>query len=406
MRTEDTSQLERVIRELYCQKPVRVYEAGVECPARVIQFSEGHIHLEHHGPPDPRRNLLLDHNEHVMLLECRLIERINSDQEKIRPIRLHIRKKTRQQPRVNLSDEHANTGHIHVRDLMPISAVTASFAMVNDRRDRILEVYTNAIQERLHASVVQENNAGEGTVNTGIVLRKSARLDHRMRPMQQHHKAIYAPQRFEEGSWQHEHTHTFIPYADYRLLRTYDDISGAFLSEISTPLWFKNRIIIGYVRAIATVKLEYAQYEFLRTMTLRLASDLQKHDCMPENPATCVVLDVSKSGLGIVHPAARIVKSFMPGENTLLDLYRDREHMHTFTATIRNVRAAAGGAHRVGLEFNQVNADQHEFLEQIIAIAHPVGNSAGQTGSERAPASETDSDAHTDQPNDSISNGQ
>lgn len=201
--TNDPEQLKAVIERVFVPAAVVfLRDRNGDTPSRILRYTFPVMEIQ--KPPGEAarlRLLTVEHRDHRLLIECGVLKS-NESTEMIKPLRLHIRTKQRAESRLKF-DHTTNANEPYLTGTLPVEGVPGALASLDAKRDSILRVYALALKERFDQETMVK-----------VHLRKSNRLDHRMRPMNNLHKPIYAPDRFEEGSWHREGMHEFIPFSD------------------------------------------------------------------------------------------------------------------------------------------------------------------------------------------------
>lgn len=356
-RTKDPEQLKKLIEHLYCKLDVSLRHADGDFPVRVLGFANNTLEID--GPPveGSERILKVENREHLMLLECEFIESREAGRESVRPVALELRKKQARDPRVAVDEEQSRT--LWISGCLPQATIPAAMGSLNKKRDVIVRVYANALREAL----------GEEDHIVSIHLRRSNRLDHRMRPMAARRAAIFAPSRYEELFVDDVDLSCVLPFEDYVRIRSYDDYPRTIVSEISYPLWFRKTYLYGYIQILGKRQLGAPAMELAAQTARKLETDLLGYECLPKNPLRCPILDFSHTGIGFLLPNhSPYVKSVMPGEPLILDVHWPDEALSTITGVVKSMKNMER-AYRIGLQLDPMTPETTTLIE-----THVFGN--------------------------------
>ena len=355
--TNDPLQMHKVIEHAFVRGTVHLRDRNGESSTRVLRYQRPVLEIE--VPPADQndqarvRLLTVDHNDHLLLLECGVLKR-NGGTEILKPARLHIRAKQRSETRHKIS--HGEATEPYITGCIPVASIPSSLASLDARRDAIIRVYSMALRERyLEGAEVK------------VLLRRSNRLDHRMRPMFHRPKPIFAPHRFEEEHWMRPGVENFVPFTEYRKIRSYDDVPRTFVSEIAEPLWFRGQYLYGYLQVIHREVMDDEMYTAIHELARKLELDMEGYECLPRNPTRCEVEDLSHSGVGfVVSRNSPHIKGFMPGEAIFFQLCLPGQEPLELGGVIQNVKNQETGF-RFGVEITRIGPEASQILDTYLA---------------------------------------
>jgi hypothetical protein len=350
--TNDPDQLQKVIEQVFSVAPVRLRDRNGETDAHILRYHQPILEIAL-PPVEARIRLLtLDHRDHLLMLECGVLKR-NDASEYLKPLRLHIRAKQRSETRFKV--DHGGSTEPYITGCLPVATLPTALSSFDARRDAVIRVYSLALRERFP----------EGC-EVKVLLRRSNRLDHRMRPIMHYRKPIFAPHRFEEGHWLMAGMGDFVPYSEYRKVRTYEDVPRSFLSEVSEPLWFRGQYLYGYLQVINRAVMDLEQYGVVQQLARKLELDLEGYECLPVNHTRCEVEDLSHSGVGFMVPRnSPHVKGFMPGEAIFFTLCLPDQSPLQLGGVIQNVKNLEAGF-RFGVEISRISVEDSQILDSYL----------------------------------------
>lgn len=344
----DPEQLDKIIRQIFMKKGCRLHENGGHFPVRLLGYQANVLQIAHRRNPGHIRLLVLKHKEYWMMLECHVESRASGNREMVKPVCLHIKEQIRREPRTIL-DAGARAVMF---DIIPLKRFPDLFNAENRIRDRLLKAYHDGLAKRYLFS--------------DIKLLKTMRMDLRMRLFNRFFLPIYAPDVYSGIGWKGE---GFIPYGEYSKIVGIDFPGGDLVSEISVPLIYNRLVAWGYLRVFSESMLTMTDLEELTQTASDLAREFEDQSILPGNPEICVVLDVSRQGLGFAHANnAHLSPYYVPGEDIIFKLKFGEEEAHPFYGAIKNTRMIAGN-YRIGVEFKMLNSQSESYLERLLKAA-------------------------------------
>ncbi len=345
--TNDPGQLARVIQNVFLKRAPLLRDEFGEGSVELQEYRDGVLFAKHGRPEARVRLLFLLHGDHLLVLECGVDERMATGVEKLRPRKLHLRPPRRAE-RMPISSEQGE--NVFATGCVPVDAIPEALNHMNRKRDRVLEVYGKALGERLPSG---------STVD--FRLRRTQRLDPHMRAMQLAHRPIFAPHTSDTTFWALMDPATFVPFEQYAEVRRYED-DKELRSEIAVPLWYRDLFLYGYVYVRATEPLTLPAFQVASAIAGRVHEEFTKHGCLPQSNARCTLLDISRTGAGILYPhRSGYHKAFMPGAEVLIDLKLGEAGDISCLGVLKNIRSLEH-AHRFGIEFAPLSPAQEELL--------------------------------------------
>ena len=344
-KVNDPAQLNQIVKNVFCKQPVRLKESEGVFPASIVSFDGVHLHIAHKRPEAPSRILFLNHKDYWMLLECRVVERPAAHQELLKPVTLHLKRQIRREARVDVQGDAIKLQHF-----LPESLLLDTLAADNKQRDALLQVYEGELKKTYQL--------------IAITLLRSKRMDHRMRLLNKVHLPIFAPNRFVKSQW----LPGYVSFDDYEKLLSYDSFKASLKSEITIPLFFGDMLLWGCVTVLAEQEMNMKDMQNILSVVNDLHGEFVNHRFLPVNEELCPVTDISKSGLGFTHPKnANLSRYCIPGEEAYFQLhFPDQEGVY-FKGVIRNSRVV-GQQYRIGLEFKDLTAPQHETIDKYLKM--------------------------------------
>ena len=342
----EPQQLEQIIQNVFCKVPVKLKEQNQLHNIKVLGYQNKVLDIVLAQPAGaPVRVLVVNHKDYWMLLECQVLESPAQNHERLKPLRLHLKRQIRKETRYDVQD----SGPI-VQNCIPVKLIPEKLYLDDKQRDALLKIF----QDKLEVEYYQVE----------VILRQSMRMEHRLRIMERVKAPIYAPDRNSMKGWQGGDT---VPYPEYEKIKGYDDFPDKLRSEISVPLLYRKTVIWGYIRVMNIKELTTDDLKKIKAVGASLEKEFEARGFLPRAAEKLGVVDISQHGLGFRHPKNQLLsRHFRPGEPLILDLLFPEDGKNMFlTGNIRNMKIA-GDEYRIGLEFKDIDADQFTILEDYI----------------------------------------
>jgi hypothetical protein len=342
-KVSDPAQLREITERLFARLPVRILEPTGEKAVHVAGARDGILDVRHQLPEAAARVLTLVHGEHRMLLECHVLSH-EGGAERLKPVRLILhQRQIRSEPRVETT-----TGSLFLTNCLPVTSVFESFAIVDERRDQMVEALKLELKKRYS--------------DAQLVLRRSSRVDSRMRLMSQHYRPVYFSR---DPDAMKEIDDRFVPAAETEKSIRAEGFPGHFLCEASFPLIYHRTLIFGYLQILSPAQMQPDHWDEMGALATKAEKALLPF--LPTAPDKCPVADLSMHGIGFLHGNNQFVlRHFMPGTEITFDLHFPDGFVAGCLASIRNLRSKER-THRVGAELKPLRPVENEHLTQYLA---------------------------------------
>ncbi len=344
-KVNDPEQLRQICARIFTKLPVHIKDKEKVESVRVLGYEPPLLTVEHNRPDADLRVLIVNHDQHLMLMECKVQERLNPGQEKLHPVRLHLKRKIRKQKRVSLASD---SGKLVVDDLITLRSIPEGLSKIDEKND----------------SPFKEALAQLKTIQSiaRLTVRKSFRLDNRMRAMMARDVPIFIPDRTSSRVPEFP----VITMDEYRKILNYEPHPDQILSEVSSPVRFKGLYLMGVATIISSEPMTDHHYEAVDEIVKNLEKEILDRHIVPYNPEHCPVVDINSGGAGILHPHnPHVMRGFLPGEEVTFDLHFPGEKSYPIMGNIRNIKSLER-AHRIGLEFESLGSDVQQELEEFL----------------------------------------
>lgn len=342
-RINDSSQLQQICEKLFLNNTVSLREKDGLHRLEIRNCEYPHLFLEHSRPDGEVRLIHLKHKEHDMFLECRPEGMTDANLEKVKVMRLHLKRAVRKENRAV-----ADGNMVTVRNMVPAKLFPEWLSRENNKRDIAVTGFTKLFQKIRPSAEVQ--------------LRKSFRMEPRLRAMTSYNKPIIIMDRTTSLSDNPES----IPYEEYKKVLQYEKNSDKLVGEITLPLMYRDVHIYGMVIIKSETAFTETELNQVKKLHTQLRETFEKEKFLPGNPEICPVADLSASGAGFIHPHNQFfIQSMSPGEHVYLDLNLPGHEPLSLCALIRNIKSMER-MHRIGVQFEDMDADKAYMLEDFV----------------------------------------
>ncbi|MBE7437920.1 MAG: PilZ domain-containing protein [Spirochaetales bacterium] len=350
----DVAQIARVVDQLYMKGEVNLSLNGSLMAVTLTHLDGGRITAVYAREVEsaPERLLRLLTREHQMVLQCRVVAR-NSDRiEELEPFRLHLQNRAARGERAAVPEKKV----LYVTGLVSLDSFIDRLSSINHKRDTIIEYCIDKLKQKYDF--------------VRIELRRSYRMEARMRLMDSLKKPIFAPDRTDADKWQLSarvaFEEQFIGYGDYRSLDQYGNIPAGMQSEIDVPLSYRNIFLYGFIQVFSTHNLQADDYIFIERYARSLEKELESQGLLPSNPEKSPVVDLNLGGIGIMHPHnSSVLRDFQVGDEVIFDLHFPRMPALAFPGVVANARSLEK-AHRIGIQFKDLKEEQTSRLQATL----------------------------------------
>ncbi|MBU43077.1 MAG: hypothetical protein CMN76_07670 [Spirochaetaceae bacterium] len=344
-KVNDPEQLRQICAKIFTRLPVHIKDKDRVEAARVLGYEAPLLEVEHNRPDAEIRVLIVNHDQHLMLMECKVQERPAPGHEKLHPVRLHLKRKIRKQKRVSLSSDSRK---LVVDDLITLRSIPESLSKVDEKND---SPFKEALAQLKTIQAIAR-----------LTVRKSFRLDNRMRAMLARDVPIFIPDRTSSKA----PGFPVITMEEYKKILNYEAHPDRILSEVSIPVRFKGIYLMGVATIISSEPMTDHHFEGVQEIVSNLEREILDRHIVPYNPEHCPVVDINSGGAGILHPHnPHVMRGFLPGEEVTFDLHFPGEKAFPVLGSIRNIKSLER-AHRIGLEFEQLPSDLNSELEDFL----------------------------------------
>ena len=149
----DHAQLHQITEKLFCRLPVHLIHNNQRHAIQAMNYQHPQFEVLHQLPRGDSRTLLLEKDDHSMMLECSVVNRTEKGTEIVKPMRLYLTKRgIRHENRVAVAGGELAG---QVRNVIPQTEFYRVNAGASSGRDALLMQYANAMKELVPECVVK-----------------------------------------------------------------------------------------------------------------------------------------------------------------------------------------------------------------------------------------------------------
>ncbi len=161
------------------------------------------------------------------------------------------------------------------------------------------------------------------------------RMNSRMRLMNTHEKPIFVPNIAQPDSVRPE----FVSFNDYYAITKSSNVLDKYKSEICIPIKYKNFIMIGYVHAMHSTRLDSNSYNTFKLVAASIIKDIHSSGVFEESRETCNVLEANPTSIRFLHPPTRLAsRIFSMGGTVIFDLISKSGHRKFVRGVVKGIK--------------------------------------------------------------------
>ena len=161
------------------------------------------------------------------------------------------------------------------------------------------------------------------------------RMNSRMRLMNSHEKPIFIPNIAQPELVRAE----FVPFNDYYSLTKSSDFLDKYKSEICVPIKYKNFIMIGYVHAMHSTRLDSNSFNTFKLVASSIIKDVHTSGVFEESRETCTVIEANPNSIRFLHPPTRLAsRIFSMGGTIIFDLISKTGHRKFVRGVVKSIK--------------------------------------------------------------------
>jgi len=161
------------------------------------------------------------------------------------------------------------------------------------------------------------------------------RMNSRMRLLSTHNKPVFIPNYEKPELVKPE----FIPLKDYLPIAKANPNFERYKSEICLPIKYKNYLMIGYVHAMHTTRLDINSFNTFKLIVSSIVKDVHSSGIFEESREVCPVEEVNKNTIKFLHAPTRLAtRIFSMNAILIFDIVNKEGRRKFFRATVKGIK--------------------------------------------------------------------
>jgi hypothetical protein len=333
----------QVVKSLFPQLPIAMIYEGEEIPVKVVSATKEMLVIRSLGRKDAEERILtFTNNGSLYHFHFTYLPQSNPDWEFLTPSKMVIQKNSlRKKERLHVKQDSGNSYYIN--GFIESNSVIEKINSMRGVQKAIEEALTTI---RLRFSSGEFHDFSEN--------------DFRCKVLQ-----ISGLPIFLINSRNHIPNDNFtnlnmikkaIPESEWETIRG---------PEITVPIYFRGKIMVGYLKMTHSMELEYEDFSLLNMLQSLITKEINQRDIFLFSDEKAKIIDMSKGGVGFIHPRAGYEDAFKIGKKILFEMHMDKGLFAVFHVIVRNIRIHEEQFLRVGCEFFDLTEEESIFLQNF-----------------------------------------
>ena len=188
------------------------------------------------------------------------------------------------------------------------------------------------------------------------------RMNSRMRLMSSFDKPIFIPNIAQPDLVKSE----FVPFNDYYALTKSSDFLDKYKSEICIPIKYKNFVMIGYVHAMHSTRLDSNSYNTFKLVASSIIKDVHTSGVFEESKENCPVVEINATTVKFLHPPTRLAsRIFSMGGSIIFDLISKSGHRKFLRASVKAIKPTQKD-YAISCDFTLNSPEEVSGLEEFL----------------------------------------
>ncbi|MCB1177012.1 MAG: PilZ domain-containing protein [Leptospiraceae bacterium] len=339
----DPSLLGQVIKSLFLNMPVSMIFDGDETPVKVLNAEKEFIIIKSTGRKDfGDRLLTFTNNGSLYHFHFNLKNKVNQADEYLEPYKLVIMKNgLRKHERIPVKEVESKS--YYIQSFIKVEEIFPKLSKLNSLNINIQKMISSIEERFLEVEFIHTEDS-----------------DFRIKLMK-----ISGLPIFLANSRNHSIGNSFInlkEMKEYFGTDEWEEIQGP---EISIPIYFKGKILLGYIKVRTEIEFELDDVTFINTFVNNFTRIINKEEGFEFSKEKGKILDLSNSGVGFLHPRIGYENVFRVGEKVLMEMHMDKGLFANFQIIIRNNSNINENSQRIGAEFFELSEEESIFLKNF-----------------------------------------
>ncbi len=189
------------------------------------------------------------------------------------------------------------------------------------------------------------------------------RMNSRMRLMNTHDKPIFIPEITNPDLVKQE----FVPFKDYYVLTKNSNFLDKYKSEICIPIKYKNIVMIGYVHAMHSSRLDSNSYNTFKLISASIIKDIHSSGAFEESKENCPVIELNSTAIKFLHPPTRLAsRMFSMGGTVIFDIISKSGQKKSVRGVVKGIKPTDKD-YAINCDFAIHTPEESKSLEDFLA---------------------------------------
>jgi hypothetical protein len=344
----DLQLIGKVISSLFPRIPVSMYHENEQTPIQIISANQEGIVIKGTDRIDKGvRILTFTNNFSLYHFWFELLPGSNADIEFLKPMKMVIRDDAKRvESRVVVVKKPESEEKIFIH-----SIISNEELLQNSRK---IKSTIQPLWASRSKSILQKF--------TTLELKLDALDDLRMTIFRSSQRPIFLP---KPGSLDPYNTAFFNPVQYRELLNTSPDPNPILGAEITIPIVFREKILLGYTRATHTSALTMEDFQTCSSIANTLISEINSHEELINVHERCEVIDISSSGIGFLISNSEYHQKILATSAILFFTIQIFGEKIPMKAVVRYSSKDESQMIRIGCEFYDLTLDEKAKLREL-----------------------------------------
>jgi hypothetical protein len=344
----DLQLIGKVISSLFPRIPVSMYHENEQTPVQIISANQEGIVIKGTDRIDKGiRILTFTNNFSLYHFWFELMPGSNVDIEFLKPMKMVIRDDAKRiESRVVVTKKAESEDKIFINSIISNEELLQN---TNKIASTIQPIWDSRSKSILHKF-------------TTLELKLDAIDNIRMTIFRSSQRPIFLP---KPGSLDPFNTAFFNPVQYKELLNTSSDPNPIVGAEITIPILFRDKILLGYIRATHISTLSMEDFQSCSSIAGTLISEINSHEELINVHEKCEVIDISSSGIGFLVSNSDYHQKLLANGAILFFNIQILGEKIPMKAVVRYASKDDNKTIRIGCEFYDLTLDEKAKMREL-----------------------------------------
>jgi hypothetical protein len=344
----DLQMIGKVISSLFPRIPVSMYHENEQTPVQIISANQEGIVIKGTDRLDKGvRILTFTNNFSLYHFWFELMPGSNEDIEFLKPMKMVIRDDAKRiESRVVVTKKPDSEGKIFINSLISNEELLQNTTKI---ASTIQPIWVSRSKSVVHKF-------------SSLELKLDGIDDIRMTIFRSSQRPIFLP---KPDSLDPFNTAFFNPIQYRELLNNSNDPNPIVGAEITIPILFREKILLGYIKAKHTSTLTMEDFQSCSSIAGTLISEINSHEELINVHEKCEVIDISSSGIGFLVSNSDFHQKILATSAILFFNIQILGEKIPMKAVVRYSSKDDNQMLRIGCEFYDLTLDEKAKLREL-----------------------------------------